>query len=330
MLYLLLMLLGLGLSALMSATETAFYNLDRLWLAEQERAKVPGAAGIARELQNMPLVLTTILIANNFANNLGTQGFAYFATAAVLPAPEIVTTLVVVPLFFFCGEMLPKRYGYFHANEFVLRIHPFFMGLRWFLAPVARKLSAIGAAMNSLLEKIGGGEGLAGREALVANLENSLAQGDLSPLQWQLTARVMEMESLKVSRVMVPLAAVFALNANTPVEEAGAAIRRRGLAHALLLDAQNRPTGELIELAALLTLAAPDAKKSLIPAADLARPVPRFTAAAPVMTTWETLRQQAAPVGFVCAKSGAIVGVITVAHLTDYLLGAVTGARWDF
>ncbi len=98
-------LLGLVLSAVFSAAETAFVSVDRIQLEVRERHGSRGARTALSFLSEPETFLTTTLVGTNISNIAATS----FATAVLLqhlsPAAILFTTATILLMF---GEIIPK------------------------------------------------------------------------------------------------------------------------------------------------------------------------------------------------------------------------------
>jgi len=137
---LLCLVIGLLLSALFSGTETGFYRVARLRL---EVAAVAGdwiAQGILWLLVRPALFVATALVGNNLANYLISFGVVVLAeslTDVRNGLVEILATLVMAPVVFVLGELLPKRL-FLQAPFTLLRYTgPLFFLFAIFLAPIS-------------------------------------------------------------------------------------------------------------------------------------------------------------------------------------------------
>lgn len=104
--------LGLALSAFFSGSETGFYRAPRLRLVIDGVGGDKTARGLLWASNHPEAFVATALVGNNLANYFASS--AIVAGAAVLmPAAglggEMLLTLVMAPVVFIFGELLPKR-----------------------------------------------------------------------------------------------------------------------------------------------------------------------------------------------------------------------------
>ncbi|MFO0972133.1 MAG: hemolysin family protein [Phycisphaerae bacterium] len=231
----LISMLGLiGLSAVASASETAFFSLT----AHQRQQIVAGRArlgGYVAELSARPdRLLVTLLLFNVAVNTL------YFATGSVLtlglshalspPAAAAVGVLPVFALVVF-GEVLPKM----AALSRPARVAPLFAPLLWL---VHRIVSPVGAVLNALfttpalrllVPPAPRDAAAVEHEELAAALEASARAGLIDRQTGLLLREVVEMKAVLVREVMVPRVDLKAFDLAEPRDEFVARVRATGL-----------------------------------------------------------------------------------------------------
>jgi len=190
---------GLFLSGLFSGSETGFYRVTRLRLV----LDALGGSFVARRLLwlvNHPSVfIATALVGNNLANYLtslaivlGTQVLVGDVTAAELAAP-----LVLAPLLFVYGELLPKHL-FLHAPMFLVFVVLFL--------PV----SALLWGLNKVLERLSGEPAERVRAALARRelrrvLEEGHEVGILHPAQRALARGIFAVAEQPVGGFITPI-----------------------------------------------------------------------------------------------------------------------------
>ena len=135
----LLLLIGVFLSAFFSGSETGFYRASRV------RVVIAGLDGdrisqyLIKLMNNPALFLATTLIGNNVANNLTSFAIVLAVSESTLAHSGISTLIPVIlaPFIFVYGELLPK-YLFFRAPNRLLRLGgPFFLLCSLLFLPVA-------------------------------------------------------------------------------------------------------------------------------------------------------------------------------------------------
>lgn len=105
-------LIGLGLSSFFSGSETGFYRAPRMRLVIDAVAGDRIARGLLWAMNQPEAFVATALVGNNVANYLASSAIVA-AAGVLLPTAglpgEMALTLLLAPVVFIFGELLPKR-----------------------------------------------------------------------------------------------------------------------------------------------------------------------------------------------------------------------------
>lgn len=105
-------LIGIALSAFFSGVETGFYRAPRMRLVIDAVGGVRSAKGLLWASNHPEAFVATALVGNNVANYLASSAIVTLA-ATLLPTAglpgEMAMTLLMAPVVFLFGELLPKR-----------------------------------------------------------------------------------------------------------------------------------------------------------------------------------------------------------------------------
>jgi putative hemolysin len=209
---LILFVVGLLLSALFSGSETGFYRVTRV------RLLLDGLGGdsIARSLlwltNNPALFVATSLVGNNLANYL--TSFAVVLGMRDLIAgqdhiAEMLAPVVLSPLIFVYGELLPKQLFFYAPNRLLRQTGPLFLCFAVVFAPI----SAILWALGRVLQEIVGQTPLRVRLALARHELQEVFQegqeaGILRPAQRKLAQSLFSLASRPVDEFCTPIARI--------------------------------------------------------------------------------------------------------------------------
>jgi gliding motility-associated protein GldE len=157
-LILLICLLLLLVSALVSASEVAFFSLSPQHLLDLKNTASEKDKRILNLLKDSKRLLATILIANNFVNILLVVLSAYFISAwfDFSEAPLwkfFVETVVITFLLLFFGEILPKVYASQNSLKFSRFIVDFIFFLRKVLSPFSKILVVSTKVLNKRMKR---------------------------------------------------------------------------------------------------------------------------------------------------------------------------------
>lgn len=214
-----LLIVGVGGSALCSGLEIGFYSINRVRL--QIRAadsKDTRAALLAVEAMHPDATLATLLVANNLFNYLGTLGLTGLVAGLGFSEPKVIviTALVFTPVIVILGESLPKELFRVHADRWMYPLAPVLRASRLFLTAVGVLPSVLWfsrAAARLTGARPGSGLHRSGRQRMVSLLRESAGIGLLSSSQATLVDRAMAFGARRVGDEFVPWSTVACISA---------------------------------------------------------------------------------------------------------------------
>ena len=200
---------GLLLSALFSGSETGFYRVNRVRLVLDSRS----GDRIARALlylSNRPtLFVATVLVGNNIANNVTAMAVVLAATHVPLGDSAVVDSIlpiVVSPIVFIYGELLPKYLFYLAPNRLLKIGAPLFLLCAVVLLPISGVLWVLGQLLQSLLGQTPLRVALrVARTELAQILREGQDVGILEPTQRAFTQAIVEVGPQSVQRFSTPV-----------------------------------------------------------------------------------------------------------------------------
>jgi putative hemolysin len=214
--------ISLVLSAFFSGSESGFYFIKKEKLSVLEAQGNGPAKRLLKLLKSPGALVSTMLIGNNIALQLGTEvTFLYLNKEWENPwlSLEVATTLILFLPFFIFGEVLPKATYRLHAEFLLLRSVVLIIFCRWIFSPIATVVSGI----TWILERSFGIQREESqsfdRENLSANLGHAYAGGVLSEEQLDSVSQAMNTGDLPVERRMTPLLQGTMVSAEATLKE---------------------------------------------------------------------------------------------------------------
>lgn len=188
--------IGLRLSAFFSGSETGFYRLSYLRISLDARAGEPASRRLIQFMQAPSTFVSTALVGNNVANYVTTLAVGMMSLS-LFPgragSMELVFTLLVTPVVFIFGELLPKNL-YFRAPMYFLKrdawklqaCYYVLWPVSWPLTTIARLFERFGQSEDGrtgrvlsrsrLTQAVNEGH----RQGLLTELQNKLVHGLLT------------------------------------------------------------------------------------------------------------------------------------------------------
>ncbi len=217
----LLIVLLLIASAFFSLAETSLIGLPKLRLHHLAAQKIKHAQGLQRLITRLDLLITSLLVANNFVNTAISTIGAALCIAWVGPEWGIpLATLLMGTAIMLLGEITPKVFAIRYAEPVALAVTPLLRWILRLLGPISRCFMAFS---HSLLKTLG--VQLASRSPLISEEELKLMielgkeQGVLGEHERMMLHRIFEFGDLKVKDVMVPCSQVVAVHEKATHDE---------------------------------------------------------------------------------------------------------------
>jgi len=214
-----LILLGLlVLSAIFSASETAFISVSQSKVDELVANKVRKGVLLKKLKKNPHKLLITVLIGNNIVN-IGASAYAaiifteIFASSGVGIATGVMTFLILV-----FGEITPKSFAHQHSVGFSLLMARPINFLQFVLFPFIWFFESIVKLTNRFF---GAEKGFTVTEGeLVAMLKIGAQEGSINKQERELIENVLEFNDIEVCEVMTPRVVIEAFNIEMTIQEA--------------------------------------------------------------------------------------------------------------
>ncbi|HET9481547.1 MAG TPA: hemolysin family protein [Candidatus Polarisedimenticolia bacterium] len=317
----------MSLSAIISASETAFFSL-RPWRVEQLCRQKPGPGGLIREaLRDPRIFVVSIIIGTELVNVASSNLVAMLRRRLAAPAlPDGVTAAALVAitsgvLVLVC-DIVPKSLAVASPEAVALRLArplwAFFALIRPLAVPLARLTSFMTEGRSSR-PRTGPGPAPLSEEDFRTLVEISRREGVLTDSQTEMIEAVFRLGDLQVRQVMVPRPDVVAVRDDADPEEALRLIREgRHSRVPVYRQGLDEITGVLYAkdlLARRFGLIAPRTVR------ELARPalfVPEVMRARQLV---RELQSRKVHLAIVVDEYGGTAGVVTLEDLLEEMVG---------
>lgn len=225
-----LLLLGLSLSAFFSGSETGFYRVTRVRLVMDAKSGRLISRMLLWLANHPTVVVATVLIGNNLANYLVSFGLLLFGRRLFAGWLEMqsVMPLLMTPVLFIYGELLPKFLYYQVPYRLLNRGAPLMVLFAVLFAPV----SALVIAMEKFWQRSLGSNSIkTGARLERQELQRVLVEGQeagvLMPVQREITQNMFTYGVRPVRQFAVPLRAMPLVTLQADRQEIIAQSRRR-------------------------------------------------------------------------------------------------------
>ena len=311
-----LTVVGVLMSALYSGLETGLYTINKIRLDVRASSGVASAKRLLALINHPTRMLAVILVCNNIANFLASYGAASILDATELStwAAIVINAVVMIPILFIFGEVLPKdlfrtntdTWTYWWSASLSVTDK-----LLWWTGVVPAVASA-----GALARKVLGSESAfkpSPRMHFGLLFKEGLGDGVLSDQQITLADRVLAMRSLTVNSEMIPWHRVTCLSVDMPVAKRQVAIRNIKHTRVPVTDQNGKVLGVLPILSALLN--PHEATKSM-----LIEPI-HVASEMPVGDALQLLRKSGVTMAIITNANERPVGIVTLKDLVEPLVG---------
>ena len=323
--WLLILLLALcfGVSFLLSGMEAGVFALSRLRIRNQMRRGGEAARQLNRHLDDPEKFLWTILVGNTLAN------FVILSVAALFlhkwlannPVILIATFGVGVLLFYALFDLLPKLLFRLFPNRLCLALVRPFGLIHYALSPLVRVLETC----SDLVLRVTGGREFKGhlfgsRDELRLVMQES-AQ-NFTTEERAMINRVLDLQSLTVKQITVPIEQAVTVTRDTPLSQALAVCRERGFSRLPVWDsaADGRRIVGLLNLRKLLFAENLDVAR---PAGDHLAPALYLESDLRVEAALKRMQKGGQRLAIVLGLDKKEIGIVSVQDMLKTIFGEV-------
>ncbi|HUT13563.1 MAG TPA: CNNM domain-containing protein [Thermoguttaceae bacterium] len=309
---------GLFLSALFSGSETGFYRATRLRLVLDALGGSFVARGLLWLVNHPSMFIATTLVGNNSANYLTSLAIVLGMRALVgdVAAAELAAPLVLAPVLFVYGELLPKHLFLHAPNRLLRRVGPLFLVFVVLFFPV----SVLLWGMNKIFEYLSGESPEQVRAALARRelrrvLEEGHEVGILHPAQRGLAQGIFSVAERPVADFITPIGQLPRARSDMTKQEVLGLARRYRISVVPVEQAGRQ--AELIGYLRVIDLALSDSDEPgpLRRLIEIPRDTSHVAALMQMQSTQESLARVVTP-------EGKTLGIVTAEQLREPMFRA--------
>lgn len=207
----------LALSAVCSATETAFSSANRIRLKNMAASGKRSAQKALDITENFDKALTAILIGNNVANILSSSMTTVLFTKMFGNGSVAYATLVLTVLVLIFGEILPKSFAKENSESFSMFMAAPLSAAMFILTPAIWLFSIIKRGVDKL---IGGKKQQPSftEEELKYIIDESETEGVLEEQESELVRSALDFDETMIEEVLVPRVNVVGIERSADIE----------------------------------------------------------------------------------------------------------------
>jgi putative hemolysin len=324
LLYVILLMLCLVLSAFFSSSEVAFFSLQRFRLEHMVSSSVAGSGRVARIVQRPEKLLSVVLLGNNLVN---TAAAALGTALAVIFLPEetgvVVATVVVTLLLLVFSETTPKTLANRHAEKASLLLARPLSWFMWLLGPLVVVLSWIASGLG----KIFGGEpvprSLVSDEEIKAMISAGHKEGSVEESEAEMLHKVFDFGDRPVREAMIPRTEVVWVEKGTRLADFLKVYAETPLSRFPIFEENmDRVVGILAVKDVLMALARKKVSEDS-PVDGLIRPAYFTPETKRISELFGEMRDKNYRVAVVVDEYGGTAGIVSLSGLVEEIVGPV-------
>ena len=203
--YVILMFIGLGLSAFFSSSETAFIALQQVRIKHLEVSGVAAAERVGKVIKYPERFLSAILLGNNFVNTaVAALGTILAVSFWGRDTGVFIATIGVTILLLIFGEVTPKTIAVHHAERLAMwYIRPVEL-ISWLFSPLITALSWVASQFLRLIGENHNPKTLVTEGEIQTAISIGEEEGVVEESEAEMLHRVFEFGDRQVHEVMTP------------------------------------------------------------------------------------------------------------------------------
>lgn len=309
-------LAGIGAAGLFAGLETGMYTMSLVRLSVRASRGDRSAAKLERENARPRRLLSTLLVANAIAGWLASFGVSQILDGLGYGPLEVVLLdlLILIPLVFVFGEMLPKDLFRVHADRWMPRFAGFLHAARLVLCSTG--LVPVVVGLGAIATRLFGGrsvERTESRARIAAMLAEGAGSEGLSETQLGFADRVFTMREVTVGQEMRPWRSVASVPEGCAGDQRARSFLQSSASRLPVVAADGRVLGTV---AAVDHLAAPEA-----PNVAIMQPALHLASRMSALEAIQAMRRERVQLAIVADRPDRPLGIVSMKDLVEPLVG---------
>ncbi len=322
-LYLVLLIVCLVLSAFFSSSETAFISLERFRVQHMVNTKVKGATRVAKMLERPERFLSTILLGNNLVNT----AVAALATALAISVWEeqglLIATVGVTIVLLIFAETTPKTFANRHAEKLsLLFVRPIEI-ISWLFTPFVTILSWISSGVTRLVGGTPVPRSLVSEEEIRTMITVGHKEGTVEEAEADMLHAVFEFGDRPVSEVLVPRPEVVGVEKGTTLADFLALYAESPISRFPVYEENMDNVVGILSIKDVLMALAKGTITSESPIDNLIRPAYFTPETKRIGELFSEMRDKNYRMSVVVDEYGGTAGVVSLSRLMEEIVGPV-------
>ncbi|MDI6816081.1 MAG: hemolysin family protein [Actinomycetota bacterium] len=228
-LYVVLVIILVGLSAALTAVESAISSMSRIRLRYLVEQEAPGAGALESLMSHPSRLMTAMILLDNSANIAAVSIATLLATRYLDSFVVVISTVLMLFLILVFGEIIPKTFGARRTESLSLRAAIALDVLSKALGPIARIFTFVA---NIFIRLFGGRPikelPVISEEEIMGMVGAGEEEGIIEEEEKELIHSIFEFGDTIVREVMVPRMDMVSVSADAPIEEVLSLVIKEG------------------------------------------------------------------------------------------------------
>ena len=314
----------LCLSALFSASETAFVALPRARLLHLVNTGKPGAKLVSQMIQRPEKFLATVLLSNNLMNTAATALTTALAISlidngdlAVLVATVVTTLLLLV-----FGETLPKTLAWGRAETVAFALSRPLTLVGWILSPAVRLLQVVSTLVTRVFG-ISGNRFHVTEEEIRTMISVGSEAGTVEPVEAEMLEKVFRFGDRQVQEIMTPRTEIVWVEKDTTLGEFLLIYSQQTHTRFPVYEADKENIVGILSVKDLLQTMAQYSLQSDSTVSNVLRPAYFVPETKLIGELFSELRLAGRQMAIVIDQHGGVAGLVTLKRLLEVIVGPV-------
>lgn len=322
-----LLLCGIFLSAFFSGSETGFYRVSRFRLVLSSLDGDRISRYLLWLINNPSLFVATTLIGNNVANYLTSLAIVLFArSVSESSVLEMVAPVLMSPMLFVYGELLPKNLFFQAPNRLLKLAGPLFLTFAVLFAPAVAILWALSRVLEKSLGQSPDRVRLTlARKELGQLFDEGQEVGVLQQSQRVLSQNFATVASTPVSQVCTPIVRANVLPENATLADARKLALRKQLPDIPIVQSRTNNVIGFVRTIDVLLRDVDEEAAAKEPIGDIL-PLTRIRGAELVAEALMRMQAGRQTLALVVNRAGKPTGLLSIDQLTNPLLQGKLGS----
>jgi putative hemolysin len=319
---LLLLVILLFLSGFFSASETAFYSVDRFKVEKLVKKKAKGAKDLEFLKFNQNKLLITILVMNNVIN-IGSASLATAITLEVFPGnfAIAIATFVMTLLVLIFGEITPKSFATKNAVNLSLKISGIMKFLVFILTPITWILEKI----TRLLVGVEDSDSLTEEEVrMVVSMGHK--EGAIDEEEKEIIQNVFRLDDINVEDIMTPRVDMQAIEKDQTVKQLKKVLKEVPYSKLPVYDEDIDNIVGIFNIRKMIDYVG---RKSNVKISSLMDDPLFVPSSKKIGSLLREFQDKKVHIAIVVGDHGGVLGIITLEDILEELVGEITEEKDD-